>query len=183
MTRMKILKAAVVALPLLAAGCGGGGEMMTGPGGPPGAGTMLLSVSPMGGAVGVPTSASMVLRFSGQMGSGMEPYVDLHLGGLDGPALAMRCDFSADRSTLSCTPTAPLASRTSYTLHVGGGMRDSAGAFVDMGQWGAAMGGQWIMGGGGMMGPSHAGSQWGMMGGNWQGSNGSYGMAFPFTTG
>jgi hypothetical protein len=111
----------------------------------------------------------------------MEPFVDLHQGGLDGPVLAMRCDFSADRTTLTCTPGAPLSPRTIYTLHMGGGMRDSTGRTIDMGQYGGAMGGQWIMGG--MMGPSHAGSPWGMMGGNWQGTNGSYGMGFQFTTG
>ena len=60
-------------------------------------------------------------------------------------------------------------------------MRDSAGRVIDLAQYGGASGGQWIMRG--MMGPSHAGSPWGMMGGNWQGTNGSYGMAFQFTTG
>ena len=42
------------------------------------------------------------------------------------------------------------------------------------------MGGQWITGG--MMGGSHAGGAWGMMGPGWRNSNGSYGMAFSFTT-
>ena len=180
MTRTRILKAIALFLPMLAVGCGGEGDMMTGPDGRTGTGTML-SVTPIGGAVGVPANSTMVLRFSGPMASGMEPFVDLHQGGLDGPVVATRCDFSADRTTLTCTPGAPLSPRTTYTLHVGGGMRDSAGRVIDMAQYGGAMGGQWIMGG--MMGPSHAGSSWGMMGGNWQGTNGSYGMAFPFTTG
>ena len=42
------------------------------------------------------------------------------------------------------------------------------------------MGGQWVMGG--MMGNSHAGGSWGMMGPAWRNANGSYGMAFSFTT-
>lgn len=181
MTRTRILKLMVVALPMLAAGCGSDADMMTGPGGLPGAGTMLLSVTPAGGATGVPTNSTMVLRFSAPMASGMEPFVDLHSGGLEGPIIAMRCDFSADRTTLTCAPGAALAPRTIYTLHVGGGMRDSFGRTIDMGQYGAGMSGQWIMGS--MMGSSHGGSAWGMMGGNWQGTNGSYGMAFQFTTG
>jgi hypothetical protein len=81
---------------------------------------------------------------------------------------------------MTCTPNIPLSARTAYTLHVGAGMRDSAGRAIDMAQYGGAMGGQWITGA--MMGPSHAGGSWGMMGGNGQGTNGSYGMAFPFTT-
>jgi hypothetical protein len=34
----------------------------------------------------------------------------------------------------------------------------------------------------GMMGGQHAGQPMSMMGGDWQGSNGSYGMMFAFTT-
>lgn len=181
MMRTRILKVIAVVLPVLGVGCGGESNMMTGPGATTGSGTMLLSMVPTGGATGVPANSTMVLRFSASMASGMEPFVDLHQGGLDGPVVAMRCDFSADRMTLTCTPGALLSPRTTYTLHVGAGMRDSAGRTIDMGQYGGAMGGQWITGS--MMGPSHAGSQWGMMGGNWQGTNGSYGMAFQFTTG
>jgi len=179
MTRMGMLKIAAFAAAMFGAGCGG--DMMTGPDGMSSAGTMLVSVTPAGGATSVSVSATMVVRFSGPMASGMEPFVDLHLGSLDGPVVAMGCAFSTDRTTLTCTPQAPAMPRTAYTLHVGGGMRDAAGRSVDMGQYGGAMGGQWVMGG--MMGPSHGGSPWGMMGSNWQGSNGSYGMAFPFITG
>ena len=181
MTRTRLLNVAVIAAAMLAAACGGQGDMMTGPDGMSGVGTTLLSVTPAGGATGVSVSAPMVIRFSGAMASGMEPFVDLHQGGLDGPLVAMGCAFSTDRTTLTCTPQAPLMPRTAYTLHVGGGMRDATGRSVDMGQYGGAMGGQSVLGG--MMGPSHAGGPWGMMGGNWQGANGSYGMAFPFTTG
>ena len=132
--------------------------MMRGPDGFPGTGTMLLSVTPAGGAVGVSPNSAMVVRFSGPMASGMEPLVDLHQGGLDGPVVGMSCASSTDRTTLTCTPVVPLARTTAYTLHVGGGMRDSAGRFIDMAQYGGTMGGQWITGG--MMGPSHAGSPW-----------------------
>ena len=59
-------------------------------------------------------------------------------------------------------------------------MMTQAGQPLDYAQYGPMMGGQWIMGG--MMGGSHAGGSWGMMGPNWRNANGSYGMAFSFTT-
>lgn len=68
-----------------------------------------------------------------------------------------------------------------HTLHIGGGMMDSDNHSIDMDTYRGTMGGQWILGS--MMGTSHDGSPWGMMGGNWRGTNGGYGMAFPFTTG
>ena len=55
-----------------------------------------------------------------------------------------------------------------------------AGQQLDYAQYGPMMGGQWIMGG--MMGSSHGGDPWGMMGPGWHNANGSYGMAFTFTT-
>jgi len=59
-------------------------------------------------------------------------------------------------------------------------MMTQAGQPLDYGRYGPMMGGQWIMGG--MMGGAHAGGAWGMMGPNWRSANGSYGMAFSFTT-
>jgi hypothetical protein len=178
---------AVLSAGLLAA-CGGGQDHMTNAsaGGPSmmggnATGAAFLSIVPQGGMKGVSTSTPLSFRFSGPMAPGMEQYVDLHMGGLEGPVVPMSCGWSPDRTTLTCTPGAPLSPRTTYTLHMGGGMTDSAGRTIDTGQYGGAMGGQWIMGG--MMGPSHAGSPWGMMDGTWQGTNGSYGMAFQFTTG
>lgn len=180
MHRSFVSAALAAALAALMAACGGGG-MATGPTGMPGSGTtMLMSVAPQGGATGVPATMSAVLRFSGPMASGMEPFVELHQGGLDGAVVPMSCSFASDRGTMTCSTASPLRPGTRYTLHVGAGMRDANGRPIDMGQSGGTMGGQWIMGG--MMGPSHGGSPWGMMSGNWQGTNGSYGMAFEFTT-
>jgi hypothetical protein len=82
--------------------------------------------------------------------------------------------------TLTCTPQAPLSARTTYVVHLGGGMMTQSGQPLDYAQYGPMMGGQWIMGG--MMGGSHGGSPWGMMGSGWRNANGSYGMAFSFTT-
>ena len=91
----------------------------------------------------------------------------------------MHCAFS-NPTTLTCTPGTPLRTRTNYMLHLGAGLRDFDGQPCDMDQYRGTTGGQWIMGS--MMGTSHNGSPWGMMGGNWHGANGSYGLAFSFTT-
>ena len=77
-------------------------------------------------------------------------------------------------------PQAPLSPRATYVVHVGGGMMTQAGQPVDYDQDGSMMGGQWITGG--KMGASHGGQPWGMMGSVWHNANGSYGMAFTFTT-
>src|SRR3970282_1833762 len=115
---------------------------------------------------GVSTSAPIVFRFGVTMGTGMEQYVDLHMGDLAGPTVPMNCGWSGDRTTLTCTPQGPLASRTTYVAHLGGGMMTQAGQPLDYGQYGPVMGGQWITGG--MMGGSHPGGSWGVMGPRWR---------------
>jgi Bacterial Ig-like domain len=178
----KMAGTAIVLLPLLGFGCGGSDgnrEMMTGPGNSSRGGTMLLSVTPTGGSVGVPVGSPMTFRFSGPMAPGAVAFMDLHHGGLDGPLVPMHCAF-ADPTTLTCTPGTPLHTRTNYMLHLGAGLQDFDGRPCDLDPYRGTTGGQWIMGS--MMGGSHNGSPWGMMGGNWHGANGSYGMAFSFTT-
>ena len=169
-------------LALLAVACGGGNDrtmMGASPGtGMPGA--MFMSVTPQGGATDVAASAPIVFRFGAVMGAGMEQYVDLHVGDLAGTTVPMDCGWSGDRTTLTCSPQGPLASGTTYVVHLGGGLMTQAGQPLDYGRYGPMMGGQWIMGG--MMGGSHAGGSWGMMGPNWRNANGSYGMALSFTT-
>lgn len=172
----------IFGLAFLATGCGSGADTsMMGPS-PTGAqtGGTLMSVTPQGGTTGVSGSTSMVFRFNAAMGSGMEQYVDMHMGDLAGATMPMNCAWSPDRTTLTCTPQGPLSPRTTYVMHLGGGMMTQAGQALDYGQYGPMMGGQWITGG--MMGSSHAGSAWTMMGSNWHNANGSYGMAFTFTT-
>jgi hypothetical protein len=165
---------------LVAYGCGGGHDRM----GPSDIGGTnapeFMSVSPTGGAAGVAVSTSIVMRFGVAMGVGMEEYVDLHEGNLAGPVVPMSCAWSTDREALTCTPSQPLADRTTYWIHLGGDLMTETGETIDYDAYGPMMGGQWIQGG--MMGGSHAGSPWGMMGGDWRNPNGAYGLAFPFTT-
>jgi hypothetical protein len=167
---------------LLAGACGHdmmGPDDMGGHHGPADA-VALVSVSPAAGATGVAVNAPITVRFSGPMAAGMEQYLDLHLGDLSGPTVGLACGWSADRTQLTCNPTSALASHTSYAIHLGGGLMSAGGTPLDYTTYGPAIGGQWIMGG--MMTGSHGGASWGMMGGDWRNTNGSYGMVFSFTT-
>jgi hypothetical protein len=159
-------------LVLLLASCGGSSDMM----GPRTPGPSLLSVTPPDGATGVSASTAVVFRFGAAMGVGMEQLVDLHVGDLGGPIVPLRCGWSADRTTLTCTPQAPLPAHTACVAHLGGGLMTQAGQPLEYG----ARGGHWVLGS--MMGGTHAGGAWRSMGPRWRGPNGSYGMAFTFTT-
>jgi hypothetical protein len=141
----------------------------------------LVSVVPPGASTSVPTAMPFTLRFGAPMAAAMEQYVDLHLRDISGPLVSMDCAFTPDRLTLTCTPSAALEPRTTYVLHVGGGMMTAVGQPIDYGLHGPGMGGHWLTGGM-MMGPNHGGYGWGMMGPGWRSSSGSYGMEFTFTT-
>lgn len=173
----------VVAALLGGVACGGSQpntQMMTGSSTTStGSGTVLASVAPSGSSVAVPTSTSIVMRFSHAMAAGMEKYMDLHEGDTSGPTVPISCGWSSDRTVLSCQPASPLKSQTRYTIHMGDSMMDSDDRPVGMDP-GLTMGGQWLMPG--MMGGMHAGMPMGMMGQGWLGPNGSYGMTFTFTT-
>ena len=170
---MKLGAFLIVAAAVLGTGCGPshemGSMMMTGPR----TGAELLSLSPTGGATGVSVGATLSISFSHAMPQGMEQYVDLHEGDIDGPRVPIQCGWSSERTTLACTPDSPLKGRTRYTLHMGAGMRDADDHPVDLSLMGPQMGGQWTMG---------ASHHVPMMGNGWRGSNGSYGMSFSFTT-
>lgn len=139
----------------------------------------VVSVVPSGGATGVDPNAPIVVTFSHAMRSGMEQYVALHEGDVTGPVVAGIWAWSDDRTALTFTPAQPLKSQTTYTLHLGGGMRATDGGFVDYGPCIGQYNGQWAtqdMMGGGMMGGGN------MMGSGWRHPNGTYGMVFTFTT-
>jgi hypothetical protein len=159
---------------VLLIGCGTTSDV-TGPGTP---NATLLAINPQGGATNVSVSSAIVFRFGAAMGAGMEQFVDLHVGDLAGPVVPMRCGWSADRTMLTCSPQGPLPPQTVCVAHLAGGMVTQAGRPLDYGP--PMMGGQWVTGG--MMGGSHAGGPWGSMRPGWRNGNGSYGMAFTFTT-
>jgi len=150
----------------------------------PGA-TAFVSVVPVGGDTDVDPNAPVVIQFDHAMQTGMEMYAALHEGDVTGPEVAGTWTWSDDDTVLTFTPDQPLLRGTQYTVHLGGGMTDAHGGFVDLESHGSDMGGDWatddMMMGGGMMGG-------GMMDGGphmgegWEHSNGSFGMVFSFTT-
>lgn len=183
--RSRTRTGALAFLLLVAWGCAGSHDDHMGPMGPsevaPWAGTAhFMSISPAGDAVGISTGTAIHLRFGTGMAAGMEQYVDLHHGGLDGPTLPIDCGWSDDRTLLTCTPHEPLEPHTTYWVHVGGGMTTFAGQPVDLGDYGPGYGGHWVSGG--MMSGTHAGHPWGAMASGWS-NGGGFGMAFAFTTG
>lgn len=142
--------------------------------------TSIVGVSPAGGATNVAVGAVVTLRFDHAMMPGMQQFVALHRDSLRGPVVDGTFAWADDHMQLTFTPSAPLASHTTYVIHVGGGMTDSTGAPIDYGRC-PGLGGQNVTGnmmsGGGMMGGGG-----GEMGPGWQGPNGMYGMEFVFTT-
>jgi len=139
----------------------------------------LASVTPAPGATGISTGSTVMASFTGPMMAGMEQYMDLHQGGVDGPIMPMSCVWNGDHSAVTCTPNSPLTGTTQYTIHMGTSMMDALGDTIDMANW-TTMGGQWATSG--MMGGMHGGMPVGMMGSGWTDGMGHYGMLFQFTT-
>lgn len=142
----------------------------------------LAAIQPASAATGVAPNAPIMLRFSHAMMTGMEMFVILHEGSVTGAVVPATATWSADRTTLTLTPQAPLKGATKYLVHLSPSLQDAAGHQINLSP-GAMMGGQSVSGG--MMGAtSMMNGQWGpgMMGNGWQAANGTYGMIFTFTT-
>lgn len=143
----------------------------------------FLSVIPTGGATNVDRSAPIIVTFDHSIMSGMEAYADVHKGDLTGPEVPGAWTMAPDRTSMTFQPANTLDPSTMYTIHLGGAMMGADGGPVDLETHGSHRGGSWAtstMMGGAMNGsPSgtHAGDGWR------HSSNGSYGMAFTFTTG
>ena len=144
--------------------------------------TALASVVPQEGSTGVSPTAPITIRFTHAMMAGMEQFMALHEGPVTGTAVEGSWSWNAGRTEATFTPRQPLKTRTQYTIHVGGGMKDANGRAVDMQTHMQQSGCQWATAGmmtGGMMGGQNG---QGMMGPGWQHANGSYGMVMVFTT-
>ena len=173
---------AIGALALVMSACGN--EMMS-PTITDGTAATVVSVAPAGGAVGVSTSAQIVVQFDHAMPMAMQGYMTLHHGNVTDSLVACVPSWSADSLTLTLTPMAMMHAGTAYTIHVGGGMMDAMGDSVGLAMHGIGAGGQWatgnMMNGVGMMGGG--GPMTGQeMGTGWNGGNGAYGMVFTFET-
>lgn len=172
-TRSLIVSVAAAACAALAAtACSSSGPTA------PAMSASVASVAPAGGASAVSTSTTITVMFTDSMMTSMSAYMSLHQGTLSGPAVPMNQHWSADHKTLTMTPTAPLASGTTFYIHMGGGMTGANGEAVGYGQC-AGLGGQSATSSmmGGMM-----GGMSGEMGSGWMGSDGNYGWIFSFAT-
>jgi hypothetical protein len=141
--------------------------------------TIVTAISPPGGAVDVDPAGAISITFSRPMQMGMEAYAALHQGSVTGPEIEGTWSWMDGGERLQFVPTAPLASATMHTVHLGGGMMDANGDRVGLDSCVTRHGGQWATGGmmgGGMM----AGGD--MMGTGWQGADSTYGMLYTFTT-
>ena len=142
----------------------------------------LASLAPSAGATGVDPAKPVVLTFTMSMMTGMETLVVLHEGTVSGPQVAGSSAWSADRKTLTFTPTAPLKGRTTYVVHLSPSLQGTNGMMINRTST-SSMGGQAVSGGmmgsGGMM-----SGQWGpgMMGAGWKARDGTFGVVFSFTT-
>lgn len=150
--------------------------------------TALISVTPASGAAAVSTSSVIEIRFGQPVDAGGTALIALQIGDCPGPIVAGTWSSAEGGTVLRFQPTGALEPGTLYTIHVGGGMRDSAGAQIDLEENGEALGGVWItqaqvmgmtamgmidLGTGAMV--SHAGA-------GWRHPNGFFGLGFAFTT-
>ena len=165
-------------LALAACNGSGSGSMMTGPTSAASQMVMVSSVSPRGGATGVSVNAPIEVSFessgAARAADQLQGFMVLHQGGLGGPSMPMTCTLQRESRSMTCVPDAVLQPRTTYTLHLGGGMMAVAPRPSNMTM--PMMGGVWVtpsmMGGAAV---SH-------MNPGWMGSNGTFGMAFSFVT-
>lgn len=142
---------------------------------------VVLGVTPANNATDVNLAGPITLSFNHPMMTGMESLVMLHEGTVNGAQVAGSAMWSADRRTLTFTPTAPFKPKTTYVLHLSPNLKDANGQPINFAWCAQYLGGQapsngWTMGG--MMGNG------GMMGPGWQPGTGmwGYGMIFTFTT-
>jgi hypothetical protein len=159
---------ALVTMSVLASGCRNATVVGDSP--------TVQAVVPANAATGVDPNAAVVITFTHAMMTGMEMRVALHNESLSGTEVAGSATWSSDRRTLTFTPAQPLESATRYALHLAGAMLAASGQQLNHSQC-LALGGQPVTGG--MMG---GGMGQGMMGPGWQANDGTYGMAFTFTT-
>jgi Bacterial Ig-like domain len=139
---------------------------------------LLTSVAPVGGATDIDPTTTISVGFSHAVQQGMEQYLAVHEGDLSGSLVAGMWTWSQDGTTWEFTPDAPLKNQMQYMLHVGGGIQDVHGHYVDFADGETHMGGEMIhrdMMNGSMMGQS-------MMGSGWMHPDGTYGMGFSFMT-
>ncbi len=150
--------------------------------------TSLISVEPAAGSLDVSVTVDIQVRFDHPIPQTMRNYIALHEGDCPGPVVAGMWSLAVDQMGLGFVPTVPLMPGTEYTVHVGGGMTDTAGMPLDLHRHGILLGGEtvtesMVRGPDGMgMGMDMMGQPITHTGPGWAHSDGTYGLAFMFTT-
>ena len=150
--------------------------------------TLLLSVEPAAGAVDVSLTADIEVRFDHAVPPAMRSLIALQVGDCPGPVVGGIWSLTPDQMGLRFVPAVPLIPGTEYTVHVGGGMTDPFGMPFDLAQH--PLGGESVTEAM-VLGPDGIGMGMGMdmmgqtithTGTGWAHSDGTYGLAFMFTT-
>jgi hypothetical protein len=162
----------IIALAALLTGCDG--PLTTGAP----TGVISVSIVPDGGALNVDPTATVSATFGHSMPASMMEFMVIHEGGLFGPSVTGRWEWSADGLRCHFVPDQPLRSGQQYAIHLGGAMVDLHGHEMDFQHLERHMGGHWVTED--MMG---SGSTHGQGAGHgWRHHSGSFGMQFLFTT-
>ena len=150
--------------------------------------TLLLSVEPAAGAVDVSVTTDIEVRFDHGVPTTMRTFIALHEGDCPGPVVVGIWSLTSDQMGLGFAPMMALLPGTEYTVHVGGGMTDPFGMPFDLRRHGIPLGGEsvteaMVLGSDGMgMGMDMMGQPITHTGTGWAHADGTYGLAFMFTT-
>ncbi len=106
---------------------------------------MLLSVTPVGDSAIINPNDPIVLSFDRQMDPAVcEPQVLLYEGDRSGTLVDVTYTWSEDGKQLTVIPVEALKSETTYTLYVGGGLRDGSGQGTNLSQVQNRYGARWV---------------------------------------
>jgi hypothetical protein len=95
--------------------------------------TRLLNVVPKNNATRIGTGSSITFTFDGAMDTTAGLFVDLHRADSTGATSVtsrqsnLRCLFAPGNTSMRCSPILSLSQNQKYLLHIGGGLRNSAG--------------------------------------------------------
>lgn len=106
---------------------------------------ILLSVTPVGDSAIINPNDPIVLSFDRHMDPAVcEPQVLLYEGDRSGSLVDVTYVWSEDGKQLTVTPVEALKPETTYTLYVGGGLRDGSGLGTDLVQAQNRYGARWV---------------------------------------
>ena len=106
---------------------------------------VLLSVAPVGDSAAINSTDPIVLSFDREMDPAVcEPQVLLYEVDRSGSLVDVTYIWSEDGTQLTVTPVEALKPETTYTLYVGGGLRDGSGLGTDLSKAQNRYGARWV---------------------------------------